>query len=121
MNCILSNHSKFNLSAQQNMYYLNTFLLKYLFLSLLIFSLDVSSQNMWIGGSGDWDVSYNRSSGSLPTFTDDGKSNSCLYKVTIPNGYTARAKSLSTESGTLLSIENGGLLNLKDGSGGVNK
>ena len=80
-----------------------TFLFTLSFLTSFCFA-----QTIWTGGTGDWNVAANWSTGAVPTFADDVEINS--GDVKIPSGYTAEAKSLIIgPSGSLLVAQNGTL------------
>lgn len=79
-------------------------------LSILIFCLigvtTINSQT-WIGGTGDWDVPSNWSSGVLPTSNSGAIIDGASSIVTVPAGFLAACNSVRVENGAQLTIESG--------------
>ena len=82
-----------------------TFLFTLSFLTSFCFA-----QTIWTGGTGDWNVAANWSTGAVPTFADDVRIEP--GDVKIPSGYTAEAKSLYVNSSSSLLVAQNGTLNI---------
>lgn len=65
--------------------------------------------NTWIGGNGLWNVASNWSLGIVPARCMDVIINTSVT-VTVPDGYTGYAKSVTTSNGAVLIIVEGGAL-----------
>ncbi len=71
--------------------------------------------NTWIGTNGNWNVATNWSTGKIPEKCHNVViSPSSIYTVTIPNGYTAKASSLTIGTNGRLLVQFNSIINVVD-------
>lgn len=78
---------------------------------LLLYTLNLSAAVItWTGGTGNWDVSTNWDSGTIPTTTDDVTISSGI--VMIPASYSAHALSVTISSTGVLELADSSALQI---------
>jgi Putative metal-binding motif len=71
--------------------------------------------NTWIGTNGNWNVATNWSTGKIPEKCHNVViSPTSIYTVTIPNGYTAKASSLTIGTNGRLLVQFNAIINVVD-------
>jgi hypothetical protein len=87
----------------------------------LIDDVTTPQVNNWIGGSGNWNVATNWSTGTIPARCTDVIINAASgITVTIPSGYAANARSLSLSAGRNLVIQSTASITIKHGNNIIN-
>jgi|GEM_PF-3183546 len=82
---------------------------------LLLYTLNLSATVItWTGGAGDWDVSSNWDTGTIPSTADDVMISSGV--VTIPANYSALALSITISSAGVLDLADSSALQIDSAS-----